>query len=291
MVRLLQASLVRISVRRLIYLGVLLAVALPMIWRVSFKEHASPMVQDVFRAVESLPPEARVLLVFDFDPASAPEIRPMTNAFARHLCLKQAKLFCVTLWPTGPTEIQMALRDIVMPEFPERSYGTDFINLGYMSGNEGVIAVALTDFKKAFSTDVHNISTYDFERLPIMQAVDNIAGFDLIVDGSAGYPGLQEWIQYAAVPAGVPIVGGSVAVDSPDIFPYIPDQCVGILTGLKGAAEYEQLLLEHYRQLDRPECRVALQRMGPQTAAHLMIIVLILLGNVLHLRQRRREEA
>jgi hypothetical protein len=277
--------------RRLIYLSILLAVTLPMIWRISFKEHASPMVRDIFNTVEALPPGARVLLVFDFDPASEPEIKPMTNAFIRHLLNHQAKLFCLTLIATGPVEIQDAIREIIVPEFPELRYGHDFINLGFMSGNEGVIAVALTDFKKAFSTDVHNISTYDTAKLPIMDGVTNIPSFDLIVECSHGYPGLREWIQYAAVPAGVPIVGGSVAVGSPEIFPFIPEQCVGILTGLKGAAEYEQLLLENYPQLDRPECRAALERMGPQTAAHLVIILLILLGNVLYLVQKRKEQA
>ncbi|MFH1843885.1 MAG: hypothetical protein ABIF77_11835 [bacterium] len=291
MVWLSRPSIPALVSRRLIYLGVLLAVAMPMIWRVSFKEHASPMVRDVYATVEALPAESRVLLVFDFDPASAPEIRPMTNAFARHLSLKQAKLFCLTLWPTGPVEIQKAITEILKPEFPGRHYGVDYINLGYLSGSEGVIAVALTDFKKAFSNDTHNISTYDTERLPIMESVDNLSSFDLIVDASAGYPGLIEWIQYGSVPSGVRIVGGSVAVGSPELFPYIPDQCVGILTGLKGAAEYEQLLLEQYPQLDRPECRAALQRMGPQTVAHLVIILLILLGNLLHLLSRRRGAA
>jgi hypothetical protein len=288
MARLANLALQGTAGRRVIYLCMLLAVSVPMIWRISFREHASPMVRDIYDAVESLSPGARVLLVYDFDPASEPEIKPMTDAFARHLCLKGARLFCLTLWPTGPVEIDKAIRQILLPEFPDLAYGVDYVNLGFMSGNEGVIAVALTDFKKAFSTDTHNLSTYDSKRLPIMAGVENLASFALVVDCSAGYPGLREWIQYGTLPAGVPIVGGSVAVGSPEIFPYIPGQCLGILAGLKGAAEYEQLLLEHYPQLDRQECRAALERMGPQTAAHLVIIALILTGNAIHLLRRRR---
>jgi hypothetical protein len=292
MVQLAKMAAQQINGRRLIYLAMLLAVMVPMIWRISFREVASPMVRDVFQTVESLPAGARVLLVYDFDPASEPEIKPMTDAFARHLCLKGSKLYCLTLWPTGPVEIDKAIRRIFMPEFPDYRYGEDYINLGFMSGGEGVIAVALTDFRKAFSTDARNISTHDTERLPIMAGIENLRDFQLIVDCSAGYPGLQEWIQYGTVPAGIPIVGGSVAVGSPELFPYVPEQCVGILAGLKGAAEYEQLLLETYPQLNRPECRAALERMGPQTVAHLLIIFLIILGNTMHvLRKRRREKA
>lgn len=276
--------------RRLIYLSILLAVTIPMIWRISFKERASSMVRDVFTAIESLPPGARVLVVYDFDPGTEPEIKPMADAFTRHLCLKSAKLYWATLWPTGPVEIDKTIRDVLKPEFPDYRYGVDYVNLGYVSGNEGVIALALTDFKKAFVTDAHNIPTSDSERLPIMQLARNIRSFNLIVDCSGGYPGLQEWIQYAAVPGRVTLLGGSVAVGTPELFPYVPEQCLGFLAGIKGAAEYEQLLLERYPQLDRPHCRVALERMGPQTVAHLAIIFFILLGNGLYLVRRRREE-
>jgi hypothetical protein len=294
MVRLALLAADRLTGRRVIYLAVLLSVMVPMILRISFREHASPIVRDVYRAIEALPPGALVLLAFDFDPASEPEIKPMTDAFIRHLCLKRAKLVCLTLWPTGPVEIDKAVRNVLIPEFPGYRYGHDYVSLGFMSGNEGVIAVALTDFKKAFSTDAHNFSVRDATRLPIMRDVASLRDFDLIVDCSAGYPGLTEWILYAAVPAQIPTIGGSVAVGSPELFPFVPRQCPGFLAGLKSAAEYEQLLLENYSQLDRPECRAALQRMGPQTVAHLLIIGLILLGNALHLlskRNRAREAA
>ncbi len=291
MVQLGRWAVMNVTGRRCIYLGMLLAVTVPMIWRISFKEHPTPMVRDIFATIEKLPKNARVLFVCDFDPASAAETRPMEDAFARHLCLRGVGLYCLTLWPTGPIEIDRTIRDVIALEFPSYRYGQNFVNLGYMSGNEAVVAVALTNFKKAFSTDVHNISTHDASRLPMMVPIEDLASFDLIVDVSAGYPGLNEWIPYGAIPAGVPIVGGSVAVGSPEIFPYIPEQCGGILVGVKGAAEYEQLLLEQYPQLDRPECRIALERMGPQTVAHLMIIGLILLGNGIHLWRRHKEAA
>ncbi len=278
----------RLVGRRAIYLCILLAVTVPMIWQISFKELASPMVRDVFDTVAELPPEARVILVFDFDPGTEPEIKPMVDAFSRHLCLKGAKLYCLTLWPTGLVEIDKTIRDVIKLEFPEYHYGVDYINLGFVSGNEGIIALSLSDFQKAFPTDAHNIPTHDWERLPIMQWAEEIQSFDLIVVCSGGYPGLREWIQYAAVPAAVPIVGGNVAVGTPELFPFVPEQCVGFLAGLKGAAEYEQLLLERYPQLERADCRVALERMGPQTVAHLAIIFFILLGNTLHLLRNRK---
>jgi hypothetical protein len=277
--------------RRVIYIVMLLAVSLPLIWRVTFREHPSPMVRDIFRTIETLPPGARVLMAWDFDPASDSEIKPMGDAFTRHLALKEAQLFYLTLWPAGPGEIDMVIREVLAPEFPGYRYGVNYVNLGFMSGNEGVIAVAMTDFRKSFTTDVHNTSTANLERLPIMRGVDNLRNMDLIVDCAAGSPGLRDWILFAGVPGRIPIVGGSAAVGAPELFPYVPRQCVGILAGLKGAAEYEQLLVERYPQLDRPAATVALDRMGPQTAAHLAVMILIVLGNVAHLVRRRRQRS
>ena len=45
------------------------------------------------------------------------------------------------------------------------------------------------------------------------------------------------------------------------------------------------------RWVSSPDIRAALERMGPQTAAHLVIIVLILLGNFLHWRRQRRQQS
>lgn len=275
--------------RRVIYALMLLAVVAPMVWRISFKERPSAMTRDIFAAIEALPPGARVVLSYDFDPASEPEMKPMGDAFSRHLALKQARIFYLTLWPLGQGEIDMVTRRVLATEYPEYRYGTDYVNLGFMSGNEGVISVAMTDLKKGFPTDVHNASTGVDGGLSIMRGIDNLRNMDLIVDVAAGYPGLREWIQYAAVPGRIPIIGGSSAVKSPELFPYVPAQCLGILAGIKGAAEYEQLLLERYPHFDRPESRVALERMGPQTVAHLVVMLLIIAGNMIHLTRRRRE--
>jgi hypothetical protein len=71
--------------------------------------------------------------------------------------------------------------------------------------------------------------------------------------------------------------------------PYVPRQMIGMLGAIKGAAEYEQLLIEHYPQLkENSRTQEALRRMGPQLVAHLVLIVLIIAGNVVFFMERRR---
>ena len=70
--------------RRWIFLMMFLAVALPIIFEVTFPEIPTKMVQDVFDAVESLPEGSKVLMAYDYDPASQGELQPMATAFVRH---------------------------------------------------------------------------------------------------------------------------------------------------------------------------------------------------------------
>ena len=71
----------------------------------------------------------------------------------------------------------------------------------------------------------------------------------------------------------MPIVSGCTAVSAPEYYAYMStNQLTGLLGGLAGAAEYEQLV----------EVKgTATRGMDGQSLAHLAIIFFILLGNVL----------
>ena len=89
--------------RRWTFLLMGLAVALPILFGARFPEEPSPMVRDVFAAIDELPDGSRILMAFDYDPASQGELHPMAAAFTRHAALKHHKLYYLTLWPPGNT--------------------------------------------------------------------------------------------------------------------------------------------------------------------------------------------
>jgi len=79
----------------------------------------------------------------------------------------------------------------------------------------------------------------------------------------------------------------------PMLLPYIPKQMIGLVGALRGAVEYETALADQYPAVFRPEAAGAIplanigqRRMGPQLWAHLLIVTLILIGNVLFLTGR-----
>ncbi|MDZ4688905.1 MAG: hypothetical protein SH850_27835 [Planctomycetaceae bacterium] len=273
--------------RRWIFLMMALAVAIPVLTQATFPEAPTPPTRAVFKAVEDLPAGSLVLLAFDYDPGSAPELQPMATAFTRHCCLKKHKMIFLTLWPTGTPMVDQTIRDVIDGEFADLSlkYGEDYVNLGYRPGNEVTIKGVATEIRKLYNTDANGTSLDD---LPLTKPVRNLFDTKLLLNVSAGYPGAKEWVQYGGTLGEIKIGVGVTGVQAPQMYPYYPDQVLGMLAALKGAAEYEAALGDRYEQYRDPKRNAAILRMGPQLFAHLLMVGLIVLGNVVHFANRRR---
>ena len=270
--------------RRWVFLVMALAVTVPFFFRVAFKEVVTPEVRAISDLIERFPAGAKVLLPLDFDPPSEPELKPMATSYVRHLCKKKHKIYFMTLWPVGSAEITAMIDEVIEKEFPAYTYGEDYVNLGYKAGNQGPIQGVLNSFQSQYPTDVHNTA---LSEIPMMRQVKSLKDMDFILNVGAGFPGLKEWIQYGSDPAGVPIAGGVTAVGAPLLYPYYPQQLVGLMGGLKAAAEYESLLMEAFPDdYGDPTQFAGIRRMGPQTLAHLAIIFFIVVGNIAYFATR-----
>ena len=276
--------------RRVIFIIMGVAVAAPVLLGLKFPEKPTAITHAAFDVVEKLPPGAQVLIALDYDPAGMSELHPMSAALTRHVALRQGKIYFLTLWPTGTRFIDDMTR-LLSREFPDLKYGEDYVNLGYGAGEMGVIKIITSDLQQQFRNDVRQTP---LSSLPMTAGVKNIREMDLIIDISAGTPGAKEWVQYASTAFSIPTVAGTTGVQTPMLMPYLPNQLNGILGGIKAAAEYEVLLANHYPQLQAAERIVAepglfvgTVRMGPQLVAHLLMIVLIILGNISYFAARR----
>lgn len=280
--------------RRIIFLMMGLSVVLPLIFTISFPEFPTPMVKEVFKILEELPKGSKVLISFDYDPASEPELQPMATAWMRHCVEKEHKIYIMALWPLGQEMARQTISEVRADlavkkretgvEIPFE-YGRDYCNWGYKSGGPGVLNVLLTDIENMYPTDAEN---QILSSLPMMKSVRALKDFDLIINISAGSPGLKEWVQFGADPSGVTIVGGSTAVQAPLLYPYYPRQLAGLLGGLKAAAEYEKLLGDRYPQYADIQQAKGRVRMGAQAIAHIVVMVFIVIGNVTFFIDRRR---
>lgn len=270
--------------RRWIFLFIGATVALALLFHIEFGEKATPIVRAAYDKIESLPEGANVLLSFDFDPAMRPEVGPMADSFVRHALAKKQRLYMMSLWATGQGLMNLTLEGVLRKEFPDARYGQDYCVLGYKAGNQGVINVIISDFRKMYPVDNSGVA---LDSLPMFSDVKSLKDMDLIISVGGGTPGLKEWVLFAGDPGNVPVAGGVAAVVAPLMYPYYPKQLIGLLGGTKGAAEYESLLLENYDRFKNAPTP-ALTMMGPQTMAHVVIMAFIIIGNVAFFRKRRK---
>ncbi|MFH1850874.1 MAG: hypothetical protein ABIA75_00870 [Candidatus Neomarinimicrobiota bacterium] len=274
--------------RRWIFLLMFLSVSVPLLFEVRFPEKPTDLAYTTFNAVEDLKPGDKVLLSFDFDPASEGELGPMATTFTYHCAAKGLKMYYMALWPVGPQMIDDRINQVIRRDFPDMVYGVDYVNLGFKSGNEGVIKVIVTDFRELYTTDAYGTS---FDDIPMCQGINSVQDMDLVINVSAGYAGTKEWVQYAvtAFPDKIKLVAGCTGVQAPLLYPYIPDQLPGLLGAIKGAAEYEKLVGERYGLEDKPQYLEGIRRMGPQLVAHILMIILIIAGNYIFFVEKKRE--
>lgn len=270
--------------RKIIFAFIFVAVATPILFPITFEVKATPIAKALFDKIESLPEGTKIMISYDFDPAMAPEVLPAANAVVRHCMQRNLKVTFIAIWATGQSLLNQTLQQVVLVEFPEKREGIDWCNLGYKAGNEGVMNVIVTNLRKMFPTD---INSRPLDSIEILNGILSCRDFELIVSFGGGQPGPKEWILYVGDPGDVPIGAGTAAVSAPQLYAYYPKQLIGLLGGVKGAAEYEFELATKYPRFQQVEAP-GIKMMGPQTLAHVVIIAFILLGNVAFLRTRRK---
>jgi len=260
--------------RRILYLVLAVLVAIPLIWPFTLPLQVSPAVYSLYDHVESLKSGDVVLMSFDYSAGGAPDIHPQVEAIVRHLAKKDGVgLVTVGFFPDGP---MFAEKVFWILEEAGKTYGEDFVNLGYRAGGEGAIAMLASDVKAAFQTDFRGNDT---SSLPLLQKVKSARDFSLIIEFAGGSPGPPEWIRQVQAVYRVPLAVGISTSMVPANMPFLESgQLISILSGLRGAAEYEVLL---------GEAGKGSAAMSSQTLGHLVIMVFLIVGNVSYFLTRK----
>ena len=276
--------------RRWIFLFVVLAVMVPILVPLGLPVTTTGPTRSAFEYIESLEPGDVVWLSFDYGPSSAPENDPMAEGFLRHCFEKDLRVVVCALYPLGGLSLANSSVSIVAKEFPEKKYGTDFVNLGYKDGPEAVMRRLGENIADAFPRDVNG---QPIAGMPIFEQVHTLKQVRLVFTVAKGLIG-EYWITLANAQFGTPVIIGPTAVSAPKYYPFLNSgQLKGMLGGMKGAAEYEQLLSRKYPELSRfyrsTRLFTGTKGMDAQTGIHAVIIVFIFLGNAAFLIARRRE--
>jgi hypothetical protein len=263
--------------RRIIFILIALAVIVPIMTDLIIPNivGAEPS-RDLFDFVDALPAGSNVLVSFDYDPSTMPELQPMAEAVVRHLFMKDQNVIGMALWPQGAALGQDAMSS--MSDSLGKTQYQDWVNLGYKTGG-GVMIVRLgTSMRAVFPTDRDNVP---WSEIPMLQGINSLEDIQLVISLSAGDPGIIAWVMMAGDRYDIPIGGGCTAVSAPQLYTYLQtQQMVGLLGGLKGAADYETLVGIEDGQ--------AIRGMSPQSVAHIAIMLFIIIGNIAYFTQKRK---
>lgn len=264
--------------RRWIFLIIAAVVIVPLIIPVGLPIRPTDTTKNVYDSIEKLPVGSKVLLSVEYSPSTRPENHPMTISILRHLFKNDHKVFITCLWPDGQFMAQDAINQVAKQEF-NKTYGIDYVFLGFRPGNEAVVKGIVSNLRKLYTVDVYQKK---IDEIPLMKGINNFKDFDFLFSSSAGFPGTIEWVQYASDPTGIPMASGVTSIQVNEVMPYVQaGQMVGVLAGMPGAAEYEALINQK---------GTATSGMDAQSVAHLVIVLFIILGNVSFFIERNRSK-
>ena len=264
--------------RRWIFLIIGTVVLLPLMYPISLPIRATVTTKQVYDTIDNLAPNSKILLSCEYGPSTKPEIHPMVTSLLRHLFRNNHKVYVVCLWPDGQFLAEEALEEVAEKELGLK-YGEDYVLLGFRPGNEAVVKGIVSDLRKLYTIDAKGTKVTE---IPMMAGINKFEDFDFLFSGSAGYPGSIEWVQFASDPTGVPMSTGTTSIQVNEVMPYVQaGQVQGILAGMPGAAEYEQLVGVK---------GIATRAMDAQSVAHLVIVLFIVLGNVGYFIERSRKK-
>jgi hypothetical protein len=228
--------------RRWIYIVVALAIILPLAIPYNSDNITTQYTENVYQMIDSFSgrQDRALLLSFWHDAATMPELFPMEVAILRHCFERNVKVFMLTWMPQGAPIIDYAI-NTVKEEYPNIKSGEDYCNFGYIPVQLAMPTIlGMGDnISTAVKTDAEGRKV---ENLPIMQGLNNYSELNLVVEFSGSSAG-GTWLVYARPKFGLNIAVGVTAVMAADEYPYLQSgQFIGMLAGLKGAAEYEKLV-------------------------------------------------
>jgi hypothetical protein len=259
--------------RRILYVLVVLTLFYPLMKPIGLPVGLSPSTQQAYDTIEKLKPGDIALLSPSFTPGTIAENLPQTVAFARHLMKRGVRIVGVATRPDSAL-----FNDQVFKAWAPvygYVYGKDYINLPYQAGDESlVIAMGRVPFSELYPVDFYGKSTAG----TVVDDIKTVYDIDCVVDMLTG-DSLVWFVRQLNASFGTVITGGSTAVGTPGLMPYVSSgQLSGLLSGLKGAAEYEVLA-------GTPG--TAASGMDAQSLSHLLIMFFVIIGNIAYLARRR----
>ncbi len=225
---------------------------------------------EVQTVVGSQLPNAVALVSFDYTPATEGEMNPLANAVIKQFLGQGMRVIAVSLNPEGQGMATAVLNDIT-----DEKYSDKIVNAGYLPG--GPVAVRNLMAEGAIGS-LREISTgKTLASLPEWSAVQSLNGVGLVVTISDSADTARWWVEQTNLADGSPSFARMAVVSAavePFVRPYRDsNQFHALVAGINGAAALESA---------RPQKTLgpASAMLDSQSVAHLVVMILMLLGTI-----------
>lgn len=262
--------------RRYLYVLLMAVMIIPIFKPIPLPMYITNSTQMAYDSVEQIPKNGFAMISCTWSGSTQAENRPQTEAILRHLMKRGIKVCVFSMEPVGATNSYI-VAEAIAKEYNYK-YGTQWVHLGWMQQPNIVAKAMKNDVQGALQKDRNGTPC---AKLPIFNGVKTIKNVDYLAEitGTAVY---QLWIGLLVKSTpNLKYVCALTAVMAPECYPLLQSgQMNGLLEGMKGAAEYEKMIGVNSS---------ATAAMGAVSWGHVLIMVLIVLGNIGYIMQKRRK--
>ena len=272
--------------RRIIYLIMLIAVAAPILLGISQRPSrlvSAERMYDVLEKVEVKPGEVAMVWM-DFGPNTIAENEPQAMVMLEHLFRRRIPVVLLSQYQQAErflSRVPQAVARQLEAEMPDQRwrYGEAWINVGYKPGAAIFMQslVNATEISKFLGRDVNGMPLSNYPNFAAIGGVERVK----VVGEVTGLVGVFDTIiQFFQKKGYRPvIVHGCTSITIPEAYIFLDSgQLHGLLEGIAGAAWYSEVLKKFHPQSDNKKLLVTNTALS---AAHLVIIGLIIVGNIM----------
>jgi hypothetical protein len=215
------------------------------------------------------------IINFGYGVSAWPECHPATNVCVKALFREDARIIFM-----GPhTDVELTynkMLDTAGEDFAQKTYGEDWVFLGYITGGESAIAQLASNMRSVYPTDSFGTPLDDISMMQNVNTWQDVSGVLSSDTGDWGGYFLTMWQEAYGVPLaeiGIAMLG------STGIPRWLAGNYFGMSVGSRGGAELEMMI---------GEPGDAITAMDSISVSHLLVVIAVILGNIGTLTEKGR---
>lgn len=260
--------------RRWLYLTLFVSIIVFLLLPVRLTAVISPPVRKFYDAIERLQPGDIVMVSSNWSASTIAENQPQLEAVLRHLMRKKVRFTLMSV-EAQSRDISLRLANRLTKEYGYK-YGKDWAHFGFYTDLIVAIKGMTNDLPATVKQDVKGTPA---SQLEVLKGVKSLKDYKMVIDVTPSGT-IPYWISYR--PKNLIVLYCPTSVMAAEAYTFLDSgQIEGMITGAKGAQEYEQLL---------GIVGLGTRFINGIQFSHVLIILTILLGNLALFMQRLSRE-